>query len=421
MAIYHCSVKLIKRSAGRSVTAAAAYRAGVVITDERTGQQNDYRRKGGVDHTAIFAPSHAPAWVHDRSQLWNAVEHSEKRKDAQLAREVEVALPRELNKAQQIELLEGFVKKHFVERGMVADVALHHAQGDNPHAHILLSLRDVNPDGFGKKNRDWNSTELLEDWRKAWEQETNQSLKKNHVLARVDHRSLEAQGIDRQPTIKLGATVHQLEQKGIQTERGNLNRRIKQLNQQREQVSAEIIDLEEQRLAREQLKQERQQQKAEKAKAALSPENIEKTYQAVLADIEKALAAQHEQQKAAMEQADKQWSEHFKQRPNPPQGLFARFKQKAYERSLDSWEKQEKALRFKRIDAKHSYEGRGMDINRNPHYLANQQFKTQYPELAKERERLKQVEREQQEQKLKQEWEQRQKSRQHSRGRGMGR
>lgn len=166
MAIYHFSAQTINRSAGRSATAAAAYRAGEQITDERQGLEHDYTNKGGVLHTEIMTPPNAPAWASDRASLWNAVECAEKRKDAQVAREIVVALPHELNEVQRIELLRGFVKEHFIDLGMIADVAFHapDKKGDmrNFHAHVMLTMRDISPDGFSdKKNRTWNDKELL--------------------------------------------------------------------------------------------------------------------------------------------------------------------------------------------------------------------------------------------------------------------
>lgn len=205
MAIYHLSAKPISRATGRSATGAAAYRAGEKITDERTGLVFDYTRKQGVDHTEIMAPNDAPGWAHDRAKLWNAVEHSEKRRDSQVAREIEVALPIELSLDQQRELLREFVKSQFVSEGMVADFAIHHSNGNNPHCHIMLTTRDIGPEGFGQKNRDWNSKDLLEQWREKWAEHSNRALESAGFEARIDHRSLEEQGItDRAPSTHLG-------------------------------------------------------------------------------------------------------------------------------------------------------------------------------------------------------------------------
>ena len=185
---------MISRSQGRSVTAASAYR---VAEDRRTGLTFDYAAKGGVDHTEILAPDHAPDWVHDRSELWNRVEESETRKNSQVAREVRVALPDELTHAQRVALVRDYAQTQFVDRGMVADIALHAPgrAGDerNHHAHILLTTREVDADGFTTKNRDWNKVEVLEGWREAWARDSNAALERAGVEDRVDHRTLVAQ------------------------------------------------------------------------------------------------------------------------------------------------------------------------------------------------------------------------------------
>ena len=200
MAIYHFDASVISRSKGRSATAAAAYRTAEVINDHRTGEVHDYSRKGGVLHTEIIAPDHAPAWVHDRSALWNAVEDVERRKDAQVAREVRVALPSELTTEQNADLVRAFIQEQFVARGMIADVALHAPgrEGDqrNHHAHIMLTTRGIGPDGFGAKNRDWNAKELLVSWRGSWAKHVNDTLERCDIHERVDHRTLVAQRAD---------------------------------------------------------------------------------------------------------------------------------------------------------------------------------------------------------------------------------
>ena len=197
MAIYHFDASVISRSKGRSATAAAAYRSAERVADHRTGEVHDYTRKGGVLHTEIVAPEHAPAWVRDRSALWNAVEDAERRKDAQVAREVRVALPSELTLEQNADLVRAFVQEQFVARGMIADVALHAPgrEGDqrNHHAHIMLTTREIDADGFGAKNRDWNAKELLVDWRGSWAQHVNDTLERHDIYERIDHRTLEAQ------------------------------------------------------------------------------------------------------------------------------------------------------------------------------------------------------------------------------------
>ena len=197
MAIYHLRATMISRSQGRSATAAAAYRVAERIEDRRTGLTFDYAARGGVDHTEILAPDHAPDWVYDRSELWNRVEESETRKNSQVAREIRVALPDELTHAQRVELVRAFVCDQFVDRGMVADIALHAPgrEGDerNHHAHILLTTREVDASGFTTKNRDWNKVEVLEGWREAWARASNVALEQADVADRVDHRTLVAQ------------------------------------------------------------------------------------------------------------------------------------------------------------------------------------------------------------------------------------
>ncbi len=225
MAIYHLSAQIISRGAGRSSVAAAAYRAGERLEDECTGLVHDYGRRRDIDGW-VQAPDHAPDWVYDRQALWNAVEAAERRHDAQLARELNVALPVELDREQQQEALWDYVAAHFVDCGMVADVAFHHGDPHNPHAHIMLTMRGLTPDGFGSKVRDWNDRALLRDWREGWERHVNDALERAGRDERVDHRSLTDQGLDRLPTVQEGPTVREMEARGIRTDRGTWNREI---------------------------------------------------------------------------------------------------------------------------------------------------------------------------------------------------
>lgn len=204
MAIYHQTTKMVKRSEGRNAVAAAAYRSGTELVQDATGQTHDYSKKVGVEHSEIMAPEGAPDWVYDRQRLWNEVEASETRKDAQVAREVEVGLPIELSKNEQVELLRDFVKREFVSRGMVADFSLHLDNPENPHAHILLTTRDITPEGFGQKNRGWNQTKELLGWRRGWAEVTNEHLAQAGLGVRIDHRSYKEQGIELEPGRKLG-------------------------------------------------------------------------------------------------------------------------------------------------------------------------------------------------------------------------
>lgn len=210
MAIYHLSFQIIKRSAGRSSVAAAAYRAGQTLLDERTGLVHDYRAKTGCDHQLILAPEHAPEWVFDRAKLWNLVEQKETRKDAQLCREIDIALPIELNQDQMIALVHAYVQAEFVPIGMVADVAFHHLHSHNPHCHIMLTMRDLVGGDFGAKNRAWNDKALLQKWRENWSIHTNKMLTRIGSTERIDHRTLKAQQIHRSPTEHLGVAVNQM-------------------------------------------------------------------------------------------------------------------------------------------------------------------------------------------------------------------
>jgi len=244
LAIYHFSVKTIGRNQGRSATGAAAYRAGEKIADERSGLVHDYTRKNGIDHTEILAPEFAPDWVYDRSILWNIVELCEKRKDARLCREIDVALPVELTPEQSRDLVKEFVQDQFVKNGMVSDLAIHHAKGENPHAHILLTTRNITPDGFGQKNTDWNKKEHLSSWRVSWQDHANKALERSGHEARIDHRTLKAQGIERVPQIHVGPNVFEMEQRGIKTERGQRAFEIEKANEKIQQLQNEKEALE---------------------------------------------------------------------------------------------------------------------------------------------------------------------------------
>ena len=244
MASYHMSIKIIGRSAGRSSVGASAYRAGEKLTNEYDGVTHNYLKKGGVVYSEIVLPENAPKDFQDRNTLWNAVEKIEKRKDAQTAREVEVALPKELNRDQQIQLISAYVVEAFVVKGMCADIAMHDKGDENPHAHIMLTTREVSEEGFGKKNREWNNHENTELWRKQWAQIQNQALEWFGSKERVDHKSYERQGIVKLPTIHLGPAAKQIEKRGKQSERGKYNEEVKELNAEyhdgRQALEAEI-------------------------------------------------------------------------------------------------------------------------------------------------------------------------------------
>ncbi|WP_174278841.1 Ti-type conjugative transfer relaxase TraA, partial [Sphingomonas bacterium] len=223
MALYHFSAKVIGRGAGSSAVAAAAYRSASRLHDERLDRHHDFSNKAGVVHSEVMLPDGAPGHLSDRAALWNAVEAGENRKDAQLAREIEFAIPRELDQAEGIRLAREFVRDEFVSRGMIADLNVHWDIGPDglakPHAHVMLSMREVGTDGFGAKIRDWNRTELLEHWREAWGTHVNQRLAELDIDARVDHRSLDAQGIDLEPQHKIGPAASRMAADGLSLER----------------------------------------------------------------------------------------------------------------------------------------------------------------------------------------------------------
>ncbi|WP_188661317.1 Ti-type conjugative transfer relaxase TraA, partial [Sphingomonas metalli] len=223
MAIYHFSAKVISRANGSSAVASAAYRSASELHDERLGRDHDFSNKAGVIHSEVMLPQGSPERLNDRACLWNEVEAEEKRKDAQLAREVEFSIPREMNEKQGVQLARDFVKKQFVDRGMVADLNVHWDKAKDgtpkPHAHVMLAMRDVGPEGFGKKNRDWNSTELLKDWREAWSAHVNERMAELGLEGRIDHRSYLRQGIELEPQHKIGPAASRRPGQGLEAER----------------------------------------------------------------------------------------------------------------------------------------------------------------------------------------------------------
>jgi ATP-dependent exoDNAse (exonuclease V) alpha subunit len=203
MAIYHFGAKIIGRSSGRSPVAAAAYRSGEKLHNEYDGLTHNYAHRKGVIYTEIMLPDNAPRNFSDRENLWNAVEKSEKRKDAQTAREVVISIPIEFNRPEGVAVIRDYVAENFVKNGMCADIAIHDDDG-NPHAHVMLTTRDVDESGFGAKNRTWNDRKLLENWRKDWADTANRHLQNKGFKARIDHRTLKEQGIDREPKKYMG-------------------------------------------------------------------------------------------------------------------------------------------------------------------------------------------------------------------------
>lgn len=234
MAIYHFSAKVISRAAGSSALASAAYRSASRLHDQRLDRHHDFSDKAGVVHSEVMLPDGAPEHLSDRERLWNDVEAAELRKDAQLAREIEFAIPREMTEDQGIELARDFVRDEFVDRGMIADLNVHWDIGADglakPHAHVMLTMREVSEDGFGSKNRDWNRTDLLEKWRERWSEHVNERLAELDIDTRIDHRSLEAQGIDLEPQHKIGPAASRMAAQGLESERVDEHREIARSN-----------------------------------------------------------------------------------------------------------------------------------------------------------------------------------------------
>lgn len=263
MAIFHLSVKPISRSAGRSATAAAAYRSGEKIIDERTGEIHDYTRKSGVESADIVLPDGAPEWATDRAKLWNAAELAEKRKDACVAREFEVALPAELSPDERRKLALEFAKDMANREGCAVDVAIHAPgkEGDNRnhHAHILRTTRKVEADGLGAKldteQAGRKRKDDLEQVRERWANLSNKALERAGHSVRIDHRSLKELGIDREPTVHLGPAASgyerrtgepsdtRIRQELAANERLAKAKELGELERQSRQIDRSVIDL----------------------------------------------------------------------------------------------------------------------------------------------------------------------------------
>jgi len=244
MALFRLEAKIFSREKrGRSVIAAAAYRAGTKIRDEIRDKIFDYsRRSKGVVNSTILAPEGAPAWTNDPGQLWNIVEAGEKRVDAQLAREFILAVPPELSAAAQFQTAVDWAKKELVTSGMVAEISLHHpVRGTNPHVHILCTMRKIDGEKFSvKKSREWNDVGILAKQRESWANAVNAALEKAGRNERVDHRSLKDRGIDRTPEPKIGVAATAMKRRGIldDPERFQAVRLVKMLNAVRPMMKA---------------------------------------------------------------------------------------------------------------------------------------------------------------------------------------
>ncbi|KKI41495.1 MobQ family relaxase [Hafnia alvei] len=194
MAIFHLDFKIVKRSEGRSSVAKAAYHARCRITDERTGDTYDYSRRTDLYGHFILAPADAPEHiVKDSTALWNEVERVERQSNGQTSRFFAVAIPAELNNDDKKKLVLEYCQKNFVDKGMIADIAFHDLDSDNPHAHVMLTLKTIGPEGFGKKERSWNDRKMSVLWRESWASMANSYLAAAGSPERIDHRSLQAQ------------------------------------------------------------------------------------------------------------------------------------------------------------------------------------------------------------------------------------
>lgn len=269
----HFDIRIIQRSEGQSAVAAAAYQSGKKLYSEYDQAVKHYSEKRGILHSEILLPSHAPPEYADENTLWNAVEKIEKQWNSQLARRFEIALPKEIPAEQYADLVRDYCREFFVSQGMCVDFAIHdpYPPGHNPHAHLMLTLRAIDehgkwlpkskkvydldengnrvrlPSGRWKSHKettvDWNEQFHGEEWRQGWADWQNRYLERNNRPERVDLRSYERQGIDKIPTVHMGAAVTAMERRGIQTDIGNLNREIRTVNRLMHSIKQFIRDL----------------------------------------------------------------------------------------------------------------------------------------------------------------------------------
>ena len=281
LAIFHCQIKIISRGKGKTATAAAAYRSGTKIVDDEFGETHDYTRKSGVAFSEILLCANAPSTYSDRQTLWNEVQKIEKQKNAQLCREVEVALPIEFSRDEQIEVVREYIKKNFTDKGMIADWSLHDKSDGNPHAHILLTMRPLKPNGeWGAKRKDsyalddsgnripvidqktgkqkigargrkmwerisiqstdWNDQTKAEEWRKSWADICNEHLKGQ---AHIDHRSYARQGKEQLPMLHESYAARKIAKRGGYSYIIEYNDQIRELNRERELVEREFSEI----------------------------------------------------------------------------------------------------------------------------------------------------------------------------------
>lgn len=374
IAIYHATTKPIARSAGRSAVAAAAYRSGSELVDERTGLVHDYTRKGGVVSAEIIAPDGGSA---DRSALWNAAEAAENRKDSRTAREWIVALPAELDAGQRRELAVSFGAQLASRYGVAVDVAIHEPdrEGDNRnhHAHILTTTRRVSRGAAGelvmgdkasieladKKRRELGlgpAADEVKAVRQLWEQTANRALERAGSGERIDARSLKDQGIDREATTHLGPIASEMERRGRGSDRGDGNRQVAANNEQRRELSAQIIDLNTERERRAKVREVAAIPAADLVKAwdGRTAELL-REYRARAGRLETKLKAQYgditNKRNAAA-------AKHAKNRPVEPSGLFAAFKRGSYEAAMTAWQTTAKRIKAWKADRENDLQKR---------------------------------------------------------------
>ncbi len=274
MSLFHFHVTQIKRSAGQSAAACATYRAGEKLKSEYYGEVSDYTRKGGVVESGIMLPEYVSQNLSDRETLWNEVEKIEKGKKAQLAYSFDFALQNEFTMEENISLAKEFIREQFVERGMIADYAIHSPETngiENPHVHVMCPIRPIEENSeWGNKQKrvyeldrngdrvtdhngnyifsavsttDWGKAETLEHWRSEWARMCNEKFEEKQIVDRIDYRSYERQGVDKIPTIHEGVAVRQMESKGIKTDKGEKNRLIKSTNALLAEIKEKIKNL----------------------------------------------------------------------------------------------------------------------------------------------------------------------------------
>jgi hypothetical protein len=336
MAIYHLNAKIISRGKGQSAIAAAAYRSGERLRDEQADETKHYKaRAERIAFTDIMAPKDAPEWAHDRNQLWNNAERAEKRKDAQTAREFTIALPHELTEQQREWLVKDFAREAFVRKGYAVDIAIHAPEEGsderNHHCHLMVPMRTLGPEGFAAmKDRSQNSGAQLDAWRDQWQNIANRHLERHGHAERIDRRTLEAQGIDREATTHLGYAALEMTERGAASDRMAQFREIVERNELRFEIAGHDKEIKalENEYAIQQIDQRAKELANERANARAKKEQEERGRQQapaprpsrpieqIQADHARADLAR-ERQAAQRERAQAEFSEAF-EKSNPP-------------------------------------------------------------------------------------------------------